>query len=120
MHEAGIANSILEAVRTELDKRPGVVPRKVGVRVGELSAVDPDALGFALEVLRKGTKLECLQFEIEMCPRRHLCPECNFEFTVVGFDLCCPQCRHGSTKCISGEQLEIAYLELEEYEPHIA
>jgi len=117
MHEIGIANSILDAVKAEMGKRPGSVPRSVGVRVGELSAVDPDALRFAFDVLRKGTNLECLEFEIETCPRRHLCPKCNCEFIVVELDSRCPQCGREPTKCISGDQLEIAYLELEEYDP---
>ena len=117
MHETGIANSILEAVETEIGQRPGSLPRRVGVRIGELSAVDPDALRFAFEVLSKETGLGSLELEIEMCPRRHRCPECHCEFTVVEFDHSCPQCGHRSTQSISGDQLEIAYLELEEYEP---
>jgi len=120
MHEIGIANSILEAVSMEMAHRPGSVPRTVGVRIGELSAVDPDALRFAFEVLRKETGLATLELRIEMCPRRHLCPNCHFEFTVVEFDACCPECRHASTKCIGGDQLEVAYFELEEHEPDTA
>lgn len=117
MHEIGIANSILDAVRTEARQRPGSVPRKVAVRIGELSAVDPEALRFGFEALIRDTELESMLLEIEMYPRRHLCPKCNFDFRVVEFDSRCPQCGHELTKCISGEQLEIAYLEMEEHEP---
>ena len=44
MHEMGIANSVLEAVRAERLRFPASHISKVGVRIGELAGVDPDAL----------------------------------------------------------------------------
>jgi hydrogenase nickel incorporation protein HypA/HybF len=120
MHEIGIANSILDSVTQEVSLRPDSVPRKVAVRIGELTAVDPDALRFAFEALTRDTELESLALAIEMCTRRHLCTRCNVEFAVIDFDSSCPQCRHEATKCISGEQLEIAYIEMETYESSTA
>lgn len=120
MHEIGIANSILDAVRVETIRRPGSIARKVAVRIGELTAVDPDALRFGFEALTRETELEALQLEIEMCPRRHLCLDCNAEFQVYDFDLQCPWCGGQRAHCISGEQLDIAYLEMEEHEPSTA
>ncbi len=120
MHEIGIANSILDAVKVETTRRPGAVPLKVAVRIGELAAVDPDALRFCFEALTRETELESLQLEIELCPRRHLCPGCNFEFSVTEFDSRCPQCGQERTQYLSGDQLELAYLEMEEYEPSTA
>ena len=37
MHEMGIAYSVLAAVRTEAARCPDKAPRKVGVRIGEMS-----------------------------------------------------------------------------------
>ena len=54
MHELGIANSLLEAVRTEAARHPGAVVRKVGVTVGELAGVDPEALAFGFEAIVNG------------------------------------------------------------------
>jgi hydrogenase nickel incorporation protein HypA/HybF len=115
MHEIGIANSILDAVRTEAARNPGGQPRKVAVRIGELAAVDADALRFAFEVLTRDTDLESLELDIEICPRRQRCA-CGFEFNVTGCELQCPQCDAERTQCISGDQLELAYLEIEEQE----
>ena len=119
MHEIGIADAILNSVRTETGTRPGFVPRKVAVRIGELAAVDPDALRFAFEALTRETELESLELRIEMCSRQHLCVQCNFRFHVTEPDFCCPQCGNQFTRCVSGEELEIAYLEMEKYEPSI-
>ena len=65
MHELGIANSVIEAVRGETAARPGMMALKVGVRVGELSGVEPDALAFGFEALTAGTDLRNLKLEIE-------------------------------------------------------
>jgi len=114
MHELSIANSILEAARAEALRRPGAHLVKVGVRVGELSGVQPDALSFSFEALVRGSDLEPLALEIEACPRRQRCPECGREFEVHDFDITCPGCGEERTRCISGDELDLAYIEIEE------
>ncbi|MGO9405224.1 MAG: hydrogenase maturation nickel metallochaperone HypA [Terriglobales bacterium] len=115
MHEMGIANSVLEAVRTEMGLHPGTYPCKVGVRIGEMAAIDQDALRFCFEAIIHDTDLASLELGIEVCPRRHRCQECGREFIVRDYDSRCPQCTSLGTTCISGDELELAYLEVEEY-----
>jgi hydrogenase nickel incorporation protein HypA/HybF len=115
MHEMGIANSVLEAVRTEMGLHPGTYPCKVGVRIGEMAAIDQDALRFCFEAIILDTDLESLELEIEVCPRRHRCQFCAREFVVRDYDSRCPQCASLETTCISGDELQLAYLEVEEY-----
>jgi hydrogenase nickel incorporation protein HypA/HybF len=117
MHEMGIANSVLQAVRTEMGLHPGTYPCKVGVRIGEMAAVDPEALRFCFEAIILGTDLESLALGIEVCLRRHRCQLCGREFIVRDYDSRCPQCASLETTCISGDELELAYLEVEEYGP---
>ena len=114
MHELSIAKAILEALEAESAKRPGARIRKVGVRLGELSGVNMDALTFNFEVLVKDSPWEPLDLEIEWCPRRQRCPTCGHAFTPQGFDLACPACGQCQTECIGGDDLDIAYLNLEE------
>jgi hydrogenase nickel incorporation protein HypA/HybF len=114
MHEIGIANSVLEAVRVEAARHPGSYPCRVGVRIGELVAVDPSALEFCFDALTRETDLESLQLEIEICPRRHRCLDCGTEFDVKDYDFECPRCGSLRSACLSGGELELAYLEVEE------
>jgi hydrogenase nickel incorporation protein HypA/HybF len=113
----GIANSILQAVRKECRLHPGARATKVGVRIGELAAIDAESLRFCFETLACDTALDGLQLEVEFCPRRHRCRECGCAFIVRDYDFTCPQCRGGATECISGDELELVYLEVEEDEP---
>ena len=115
MHEMGIANSVLEAVRTEMGLHPGTYPCKVGVRIGEMAAIDQEALRFCFEAIIQETDLASLELGIEVCPRRHRCEICGQEFIVRDYDSRCPQCASLETACISGDELELAYLEVEEY-----
>jgi len=115
MHELGIAHSVLEAVRTEMGRHPGTYPSKVGVRIGEMAAIDPDALRFCFEAIIRDTDLESLALEIKVCPRRHCCRSCGHDFIVRDYDSRCPQCASLETMCISGDELELHYLEVEEY-----
>jgi len=111
---------VIDAVQTEATRHPGAKLSRVAVRIGELAAIDPEALRFSFDALTRETELEGVKLEIEVCPRRHRCSDCGTEFDVRDFVFACPQCSSTRNDCISGEELELAYLELEEYEPSTA
>ncbi len=114
MHELGIATSILEAVQKEALRHEGVRISKVGIKIGELAGVDVDALQFGFECIVKDTEWEGLVLEVESIPRVQRCPKCHTEFRMTDFDPQCPQCGEFATKCIGGEELDIAYMEVDE------
>jgi hydrogenase nickel incorporation protein HypA/HybF len=91
-----------------------VRPVKVGVRVGELAGLDPDALRFAFEALTIDTPLAGLELDIEYRASRSRCRDCGHEFELRNFELLCPSCGSLSTDRISGDELEFAYLEVED------
>lgn len=120
MHELGIATSIWQSARQEALRHPGARLRAVRVRVGEFSGVSADALSFCFEALASDGKLGLVKLEIESCPRRQHCPKCGQTFTVAGYDLKCPQCGTAETDFAGGDELELASLEMEDYEPSAA
>ena len=72
MHEVGIAQSILDAVRTEMQPYSEARPVKVAVRVGAMSGVDRDSLAFCFEAITKGTLFEAMTLELEDAPADEL------------------------------------------------
>ena len=114
MHELGIAASILESVQAEARRHPEGRITKVGVKIGELSGVDRDALQFGFEVLVKDTEWEPVVLDLEYIPRVQRCSKCAHEFRMTEFDPQCPQCGEFLTHCISGEELDIVYMEVDE------
>lgn len=113
MHELSIAESILDAVRKELSSHPGARPMRVGLRIGELAAVDVDSLTFCFEAVLRGTEWESLQLDARVCPQRRICNDCGNEFAVVKYNSNCPACASSNTKLTSGDELDFDYLEVE-------
>jgi hydrogenase nickel incorporation protein HypA/HybF len=120
MHELGIATSVLQTARQEALRHPGARLRKVKLRIGELSGVNPEALSFCFEVLAREGNREPLELEIESCPRRQRCFACQQTFTVTDCDLKCPTCGTSETEFAGGDELELVSLEMEDYEPSAA
>jgi len=114
MHDMGIASSVLDAVRTESQRFPNGHVYKVTLRIGELAGVDPDALSFCFEALVRGSDFEPLALEIERKTREHTCTACGQPFAAADENAACPSC--GSLDAIfsGGDELEIAYLEVED------
>jgi hydrogenase nickel incorporation protein HypA/HybF len=115
MHELGIAYAVLDAVRTEMQRYPGQRPCKVGVRIGEMAGLDQEAFRFCFEAITRETDLESLDLGIEICPLRHHCTVCGHEFIVRDYQTRCPRCTSLNTDYMSGQELDLAYLEVEEY-----
>ena len=113
MHEMGIANSVLDAVRHESGLRQGAHVTKVGVRVGELAGVDPESLRFCFEALVSGSDLEPLALDLEFRPHRNSCLRCGELFGIAGFPVVCPRCNSAETEFAGGDELEFAYMEIE-------
>lgn len=114
MHEMGIASSVLDAVRSESRRFPHGHVYKVGLRIGDLAGVDPDALSFCFEALVRGSELEPLALEIERKPRCHACSICGRPFAAQNEDSACPACGSADSIFCGGDELEIAYLEVED------
>lgn len=114
MHEMGIANSVLESIRVEALRFPGRHIYKVGLRIGELAGVDPDALSFCFEALVLGTDFEPLALEVDYRPRRHECLNCQRLYQPTLEDIACPLCGSANSRFIDGDELELAYLEVED------
>ncbi len=114
MHELSIATAILERVKAEAARHPGAHINKVGVRIGELAGVDPEALAFGFEALVKESVFEPLTLEIEFCARKQRCPACSREFEAANFETVCPQCGNTNTTIVGGDELDIAFMETED------
>lgn len=112
MHELSIAQSLLESVRAQAGAHPGARVTKVGIRVGELSGVEPDALQFSFEVIVRETEFRDAVLDIERVPLRQHCEACGRDAAVVEFTLVCPDCG-ASTRAVAGDELQMTYLELE-------
>jgi predicted RNA-binding Zn-ribbon protein involved in translation (DUF1610 family) len=56
--------------------------------------------------------------DIEFLPRQNHCTACGLVFALKDYEIECPNCGATITEPVSGAELELAYVELEEPEPH--
>jgi hydrogenase nickel incorporation protein HypA/HybF len=114
LHEMSIAASVLDAVRAERALHGEARVTRAGLRIGELSGVEVESLRFCLEVLVSESDLAGAAFEIECVPWTRRCRDCGAEFRVLEARPACSACGSGDTDAAGGDQMELAFLELED------
>ena len=116
MHELGIATQIVEQVQDEVARRNLANLRAVGVRIGALSAIDPEALDFSFTCVCKETALEGIRLDIEWVAAAVRCEVCGHRWTTDQPDFICPHCHTCKPVIEQGYELDIAYLETDDPE----
>jgi hydrogenase nickel incorporation protein HypA/HybF len=113
MHELSIAQSVVESALQQAKAHGGRRVLAVGVRVGDTSGVAADALSFCFEMTTKDTAMEGATLELERVAVRFRCLTCEAEFEPVEFRAVCPTCGSDLASMIAGDELALAYVELE-------
>lgn len=117
MHELSIAHSILDIVREAVPTSRDLARlRVVKVRVGRLSGVLADSLEFCFTALVGDTPLSEARLAIEEVPARIDCGGCGGEFQIDDPIFACPACGSTDVRLITGHELAVAELELDEAE----
>jgi len=114
MHEVSIAHSIIQTVLDEKKKNDWAGIRAIGLKIGALSGILPDALAFGFDALKKDTPLESCHLEIEETPVVARCRACAHRFEVEELTFTCPRCASTSLDVEQGQEMLIAYMEVDE------
>ena len=108
-----IAQSIVVIVDDTLAENEKEQLREIVVDIGELVAVVPDSLQFCYETIVEGTSYENAELKINVIPLKIKCNNCNVESKIEKYCFSCPECDSTNIKVISGEELNIRYLEVD-------
>ena len=114
MHELGIAENILDIVRRSVPDGRASAVKKIRLRVGPFAGVVPDSLKFCFDVLSGDVGMVNAALQIEQTPLTALCRDCGKESEVKNFVFICPACGGGNMEIISGKELEVVEIELED------
>lgn len=116
MHEAGIAQSILDIAFKRLRERASTsAVSKISLEVGELRNVDGDSLEFAFDNL-KGlyNGFACCQLEMKSIKALAWCHQANHQYNPCFENaFCCEQCGSGIGQLICGEELDLRSITFE-------
>ncbi len=112
MHEL----SLMEEVRRIAERRAAAEGasriHRIGLRIGSLGGVDPEALAFAFAVVMAGGPANEARLDLEVVATRCLCPHCREAFEPADVIHACPRCGSLSSRILQGKELELTALEI--------
>jgi hydrogenase nickel incorporation protein HypA/HybF len=111
MHEYGIIQSLLQRVDAEARSHGATSVHRVVLRLGEISGVEPDLLGFAFEAYREGTVAAAAELSINFVPARWECSLCKATLPRGGY-LRCEPC-DAPARLAEGDDIILERLEME-------
>ncbi len=111
MHELSLCHAIADTARRHADHRE---VRSVTVRIGHLRQVVVESLVFSWEVLVDGTDLAGATLEVEQVPAVIVCRPCGATTSLDQVSLLCPECDSADVEVVSGEEFQIAALDVVE------
>ncbi|MEW6051837.1 MAG: hydrogenase maturation nickel metallochaperone HypA [Candidatus Zixiibacteriota bacterium] len=114
MHELAVADNIVNAVLAEMQRRGLSSVATVAVRVGALTDIVPDALEFGFEILTRETALAATKLKIDRIPCQGRCRDCGKDFEVQECVFVCPHCQSCDIQMTRGNELDIAYIEVDD------
>ncbi|MDK2791628.1 MAG: hydrogenase nickel incorporation protein HypA/HybF [Deferribacteres bacterium] len=114
LHEASIAQSLLDIVIETASENKAKFVKSVKIDIGRLAAIENDALMFAFDALKEGTIAENARLYINDVPIVGRCNVCSFDSEYESFDFCCKNCGSYDVILISGEELNIKEIEVED------
>jgi hydrogenase nickel incorporation protein HypA/HybF len=112
MHETDLAVEIINLAREQMLLQNATQVKQVGLKIGELSCVAPEALTFAFTEAIKDTELEQATLNIEHIAATAKCPEHGVVRLELNKGLVCPICQVLIPDIVTGEELELDTLEL--------
>jgi hydrogenase nickel incorporation protein HypA/HybF len=116
MHEMGIVQSIMDIVKQQAEQHQAKRVVRISLEFGLLTAVMPDAIQFAFDVLSQDTVAQNADLEIRIIPIKAFCVECDKSFVMEEYQPFCPECQSAALHIIEGrDEMRIASLEVEDW-----
>lgn len=113
MHEMSLSLSLVDLVSRHAAAEGARRVVSVGVEVGALGHVEPQALAFCLQSAARGTVAEGARFDIAVPPGRAWCFGCNGEVPLAARGAPCPACGGFDLRIARGEELKVTSMEID-------
>ncbi len=114
MHELSIAQEIIEILKEYLPSDNAVAVKSIKISIGKLSNICVDSLRFCYKLLTENTFLKNSELFIQMVPVRIKCKNCDTVYEVNGEFFYCINCGSSNTEFLTGYELNIDEIEIED------
>lgn len=113
MHEIGIVDDVVGAIRSKLkESDDGSKVKKVNILIGELEQVSPEHFEFHFKKRTKGTVLAKAELSFKRVKARFRCLDCGYEFSVEEGILGCPKCSSKINEIVAGRGVSVESVEI--------
>lgn len=112
MHEYSIVQALIDQCETHAQKESGRI-KKIVVKIGVMSGVEPDLLKNAYEVFKEKTVCQNAQLQLDLQEVVIFCNACKREFELKKREYVCPKCQSIDIQIVDGEDMYLMRLELE-------
>ena len=112
MHEMSLAEGVLQVIDDAARAQGFARVRTVRLEIGQLAAVEPDALRFAFDVVTRGTLAEGAALDIVDVPGAAWCLKCGDTVPLAARGDACPQCGSYQLQVGAGTELRVKELEI--------
>jgi hydrogenase nickel incorporation protein HypA/HybF len=113
MHEMSLCESMLQIIEEQARTRGYSKVLRVRLEIGALAGVEPGALRFGFEVVRRGTLADEAELEIIELPGKAWCLSCCDTVDIRQRFDACPQCGGVQLQTTGGHEIRIKDLEVE-------
>lgn len=113
MHEMSLCESILKVLEEQARAQDYTRVKVVRLEIGALAGVEPEAMRFGFDVVKKGTLADQAVLEIIEVPGTAWCMPCGRTVAVQQRFDACPHCGGYQLQVTGGEELQIKELEVE-------
>jgi len=113
MHEYSIVQSLLDQCEQNAKANNAKKIKKVVVKIGIMSGVEPDLLKTAFETFKEGTMCEDCEYIQNIQKIKIKCFNCDTISELETHEYACPKCNSVELDVIDGEDMFLMQLELE-------
>ena len=112
MHEMSVAEGIMRIAVDAMNKNDCSTIKTIGLRLGEMSGVEIEALTFAFDVIKRDTPARDARLKIDRIPITAQCNRCLKTFRVERYNFLCPEC-DGVLILQTGRELQVEFVDVE-------
>ncbi len=114
MHEMSVAQNIFEIMQQYVPVHEARDVRTVKLRIGDLAGVVPESLEFCFSVLADGTSFHDAKLDIEHIPLTIHCKSCDGTSRPDMPIFVCPSCKSSDVDILSGMELQVVEIMLQD------
>lgn len=113
MHEMSLAMGILQIVEDAARDQAFQYVKSVHLEIGQLAAVEPEAMRFCFDAVTQGTLAEGATLTILEVPGQGLCFNCNQTVPLAALYDACSACGGHPVQATGGTEMRVKELEVE-------